>query len=79
MKKPDRLWQYDYRSAKAEGHTRGILINMEIQSFIDLKGAFSIQVREPPKGTYNVASLSRLDPFGRSEPSPDCSNVTQPP
>ena len=25
MKKPDHLWQYDYRSAKAEGHIRGLI------------------------------------------------------
>ena len=25
MKKPGCLWQYDYRSAKAEGHTRVLI------------------------------------------------------
>ena len=33
MKKPGRLWQYDYRNAKAEGHIRGLIAEHEDTTF----------------------------------------------
>ena len=39
---------------KQRGIQGGLSLNMEIQSFINFKGAFSIVVRKPPKGTYKA-------------------------
>ena len=39
---------------KQRGIKGGLSLNMEIQSFIDFKGAFSIRVHKPAKGTYKA-------------------------
>ena len=40
--------------SKQRGIQGGLSLNIEIQNFIDFKEAFSIRVREPPKGTYKA-------------------------